>query len=312
MNSDDSARHTKISERWSTLGTLGIIVCALVLTVTFARIIDSRRSTLDLQLEDEGLYLGGPTLKRASLSFNGLAADWYWMRSLQYVGNKLLNAKSTVRLDDLSSLDLKLLVSLLDTTTTLDPEFMEPYQYAAVILPAINVEEAIRITRKGIAANPSAWQLYQHLGYIYWQKKEFYAASEAYGQGSRIAGAPRWMEAMKAKMASEGGSRNVAREIYGRMYEEATEDEVKEMAKQHLLQLDSLDQRDTLQKLLSSYQTKVGRCPSSWREAEPALRNSGWRLDSSGTPLDPTGMPYVLKNSGCDVELHPKSEIPQL
>ena len=39
---------------------------------------------------------------------------------------------------------------------------MEPYEYAAIVLPGIDIKEAIRITQKGIAANPSSWRLYQH------------------------------------------------------------------------------------------------------------------------------------------------------
>src|SRR6185503_8501199 len=135
---------------------------------------------VDAQQEEEPLYLTGTALKRASLSFNGLAADWYWMRSLQYVGGKILKVPASVPLDSLGQLDLKLLAPLLDTATTLDPQFMEPYEYAAIVLPDVDLPEAIRITKKGIAANPTAWRLRQHLGFIYWQQKDFQAAGDAY------------------------------------------------------------------------------------------------------------------------------------
>ena len=69
---------------------------------------------------------------------------------------------------------------------------------------------AIQILKKGIDANPSAWRLHQHLGYIYWKQGNFQAASETYGQGAAIPGAPPWMEAMKAQMAAKGGSRSTA------------------------------------------------------------------------------------------------------
>lgn len=299
------------NDRPRTFVILSIIACGLLAAVLLAHWIDSRRPTPDLQVEEEGLYLAGHTLKRASMGFNGLAADWYWMRSLQYVGQKFLNAKTNIQLDDLSQLNLNLLAPLLDVTTTLDPEFDEPYEYAAAVLPAIDIQEAIRIIRKGIAANPSAWRLYQHLGYIYWQKRDFQAASEAYGEGAKLPGAPHWMEAMKARMAAEGGSRNLAREIYSRMYEQAGDNSVKEMARRRLLQLDSWDQRDGLRKALSIYQSRVGRCPSSWKEIEPLSRALRLPIDSTGAPLDPAGTAYVLVNRNCDVELDPKSEVPK-
>jgi tetratricopeptide (TPR) repeat protein len=208
----------------------------------------------------------------------------------------------------LSKLDLKTLAPLLDAATTLDPEFLEPYEYAALVLPGVDVLEAIRITNKGITNNPDAWQLYQHLGYIYWRQRDYKTASETYGRGAKAPGAPRWMEAMSAHMASEGGSRAVAREIYSRMYEQANDEKVKDMAHRRLLQLDSLDAQVILRRVLADYQTRLGRCPNSWREVEPALRSQKWMTDSAGAPLDPGGKPYVLKQ-GCEIALNPDSTV---
>jgi len=228
------------------------VLLGLASVVGLSRWLDSHKPPTDSKIEEEQLYLNGTTAKRMSLGFNGLVADWYWMRSLQYVGRRVIEGRENIQIDNLGQLNLKLLAPLLDNATTLDPQFMEPYQYAAVVMPNIDLPQAIRIARKGIAANPSAWRLYQHLGYIYWQQRDFQAAGEVYAQGAKLPGAPTWMEGMKAKMAVEGGSREVAREIYGRMYEQASDLSVKEMARRRLLQLYSLDQRDGLRKVLSA------------------------------------------------------------
>jgi tetratricopeptide (TPR) repeat protein len=287
--------------------TLGLVVvvgiaCAALLVYWT----DTLRSPVDQNLLDEGLYLNDKTARRMSLGFNGLAADWYWMRSLQYVGKKIVNYEGDIRLDDLSALNMKLLAPLLETATTLDPEFIEPYEYAAVILPAIDVQQAIRLTEKGINANPNAWRLYHQLGYIYWRQGQYQLASETYGRGARIPGAPAWMEAMKARLISEGGSRSTAREIYTRMYEQSGEEQVREMARKHLLRLDSLDQRDSLRKLFAAYKARTGKCPDSWRELEPVFRAVRIPVDQSGAPLDPSGAPYVLQAGACEVELDAK------
>jgi hypothetical protein len=52
------------------------------------------------------------------------------------------------------------------------------------------------------------------------------------------------MLAMKAKMLADGGSRDTAREIYIRMFEESNDEQVKDMARKHVEQLDLLDQRE--------------------------------------------------------------------
>ena len=287
-----------------------IIVVGLTGCVLVGRWLDAHRPGLQTEIQHESLYLTGNALKRMSLGFNGLVADWYWMRALQYVGGKILSAPGPIQLDDLGQLDMRLLAPMLDISTTLDPAFMEPYMYAAIVLPAIDEEEAIRITRKGIAANPQQWRLYQHLGYIYWQRGDYASAGDAYSQGAAISGAPAWMQAMKAKMAAEGGSRSVAREIYGRMYEEAGDASVKEMARLRLLQLQSMDQRDVIRKLLEIYRSKVGRCPGSWAEMAPLLRAARLQI-ADGGPIDPGGTPYTLVGETCDVDLGSGSNIPR-
>lgn len=289
---------------------IAVIVFGLTGVFLLSRAIDANRPAVDPALEEEKLYLSGKTARRISLGFEGLMADWYWMRSLQYVGRKIMDVPDNVPIDDLGALNLKLLAPLLDVSTTLDPQFMEAYEYAAVVLPAVNVDEAIRITRKGVEANPQAWRLYHHLGYIYWQRGDFKTAGEYYGTGATTPDAPAWMQAMKARMVAEGGSRNTAREIYARMAEGSNEEQIKEMARRRLMQLDSWDQRDTLRKLLTAYKNQYGRCVASWRDVAGVLQTLHLAVDGTGAPVDPSGSPYRLVKGGCEVDLDPKSEVP--
>lgn len=298
------------SQSRSSLALIVLIVAGMASVVLLSRWIDSHRP-VPTRDEADKLYLSANTVRRMSLGFNGLVADWYWMRSLQYVGQKIIDVPIEIPIDSLGQLNLTLLAPLLETATTVDPQFQEPYLYAAVVLSDVDPERAIQIMKKGIAANPSVWRFHQHLGFIYWKQKRFQEAGETYSQGAAIPGAPPWMEAMKAKMIADGGSRDLGREIYGRMYEQAEDAEVKEMARRRLLQLDSLDQRDGLRKVLSFYQSKAKRCPSSWKEIEPALRSLRFKVDSTGAPFDPSGTPYVLIKSGCDIDLGAGSEVPR-
>jgi len=298
------------NERLKTIMLGLVIVVGIACAALLVHWTDTLRPPVDPNVVDESLYLNGKMARRISLGFNGLAADWYWMRSLQYVGKKLINEPGDIQLDNLSQLNMKLLAPLLDTATTLDPEFIEPYEYGAVVLPAVDVQQAIQLTQKGIAANPNVWRLYHDLGYIYWRQGDYQKAGETYGRGARVPGAPPWMEAMKAKMAADGGSRATAREIYTRMYEQSSDEKVKDMAHRRLLQLDSLDQRDGLRKLFAAYQSRTGKCPNSWKELEPIFRSLRVPMDASGAPLDPSGAPYVLRAGACEVELDQTSKIP--
>jgi tetratricopeptide (TPR) repeat protein len=258
----------------------------------------------------EELYVTPHAAREMSLAFNGLAADWYWLRTLQYVGRKSTAYEGQLQLDDLRPLKLKILAPLLDNTTTLDPQFMAAYEYGAVVLPAVDTEAAIKIVNKGIDANPNAWRLYSYLGYIYWQQNRFTEASEAYAAGSRVAGAPAWMGALAAQMSVKGGSRETARAIYETMLRTTEDDRTRKLAADRLAQLQSLDEMDALRRILSTYQERAsGRCPATWREVAPNVRAARLRQDAAGAPLDPSDVPYKLVNDRCDVELDEHSTV---
>ena len=151
-NRNDQARAARL--RQTVLLSL-LIVIGLGVAAGLNRWLEVNRPPADPSMEEERLYVTGAAARRMSLSFNGLVADWYWMRSLQYVGRKILAQGEKVELNSLASLDLKLLYPLLDTATTLDPQFIPVYEYGAVVLPEINADDAIKLVRKGIENNPS-------------------------------------------------------------------------------------------------------------------------------------------------------------
>jgi len=287
---------------------LVVIALGLGLSAVLSHWLEAQPSATVAQASEE-LYVKPEAARRMSLGFNGLVADWYWLRALQYVGRKMLAFQGSVTLDDLSPVGLTQLAPLLDSATTLDPQFIPAYEYGAVVLPAIDVDAAIKLVRKGINANPQAWRLYHQLGYIYWQRGRFQEAAESYRQGAQLAGAPAWMNAMAAQMAARGGSRATAREIYRRMYEQTDDQQMRTLALRRLLQLQSWDERDELRRVLAAYRTRTGRCPANWREVATVFRAANAPLDMNGAPLDPSGAPYALADDGCDVELSEQTEI---
>src|SRR5881394_1594698 len=110
---------------------ISILIAGLGTAVALAHVMDARR-VADQNQSDEALYVSGATARRLALGFNGLAADWYWMRSLQYVGRKLVafedNPNAQLTFGGLEDLNLRLLPSLLRVSTTLDPQFLAPYE----------------------------------------------------------------------------------------------------------------------------------------------------------------------------------------
>jgi tetratricopeptide (TPR) repeat protein len=302
------------------------IILTLIIVGGFAAIfglsnfIEQNRPPIDAVYDDQDLYFSGEKLKQMSLGFNGLIADYYWVSALQYIGHKMLNSKEKPNLDDLRPLNPRLLYPMLDTATTLDPDFTAAYNYGAVVLPAIDVEQAIKIAEKGIATQPDNWRFNQHLAYIYWVNKDFVKAAQVYADGAKKPNAPPWFTQMSARMQAEGGSRKVAREMYQQMYDEAENNQTKELAALRLLQIESFDERDAIRPILQNFQQKNGGCPNNWREVFSDLRTvklpngRGLNFDQTSSPLDPLKFPYSLTNQDgkCEVGISDDSKIPKL
>ena len=288
------------------------ILVALTMSIGLVRTIDARKANAREQFADDRLYLNPNTARRLALAFNGLAADWYWMRSLQYVGRNIVtyeeNHPESFTIGDI---DLHLLPSLLRVTTALDPQFIAPYEYGAMVLPEVNSDEAMALVNSGIANNPATWRLYQHLGYIYWKRQRYDEAGETYAAGARLPGAPDWMAAMGARMKAQGGSRDAAREMYQHLDESTIDPAIKEMVGKQLMRLDYLDQREAIRNLLTVYKERNGRCASSWRDVAVELHASGLTLEArTGAPFDPSATPYELIKNGCDVGLNINTKVP--
>jgi tetratricopeptide (TPR) repeat protein len=174
---------------------VAIIIAGFAVVVVLSGFLQNIRPQLPDDYEDRDLAINGSSLRGYTLGFEGLMADWYWMRSLQYIGDKILHSPDKdINVDDLRNLNPRLLYPYLNNATDLDPHFIEAYSYGAIVLPAIDPAKAIAIAEKGIANNPNEWRLYQHLGYIYWKLGKYENAAETYEKGSEIAGAPPFMK----------------------------------------------------------------------------------------------------------------------
>jgi len=198
-----------------------------------------RRIPLTVQ---ETLYVSsGEALKRASIGFDGLMADIYWIRTLLYFGEKFERQRGENQYFDVSKLEL--LEPMLNITVELDPKHIAAYSFGAVFLPEINAESATRFVERGIRNNPDEWRLYQNLGFVQWRRNRFREAAEAYDRGAKLPGAPAWMQTMPALMLAKGGDRETAREIFLRLYAESDDPFIKQVCEEQLMLLQEQEQK---------------------------------------------------------------------
>ena len=294
-----------------------VIIFSLLAAAILSSRLDAARPPLPTDYADSDLALQGKHLKGYLLGAEGLVADWYWILSLQYLGGKIVESTDeTINVENLTALNPRLLYPYLDNATDLDPHFNAAYSFGAILLPAIDSEQAITLTEKGIRNNPENWRLYQYLGYIYWRNKEYAAAAETYAAGSKLQGAPPFMRQMAAAMLTRGGSRAVARAMYEQMFAEAEDEQSKRNAQLRLMELDSLEEIEAVNSALASIKEGSGRCPQSLSAVFPSLRsihlvNGDFRVDASNNLVDPSGSPYEFDPSRCTIALSRTSTIPK-
>jgi tetratricopeptide (TPR) repeat protein len=154
---------------------------------------------------EEVLYMpSGRVIKALSLGHNGLLADVYWMRAVQYYGGKRL--RNEKRYD--------LLDPLIGIATTLDPQLIHAYRFGAIFLSepspvgAKQPEKAIALLKQGIEHNPDEWQLYRDLGFVYyWYLEDYQKAADSFLEGSKNPKSAAWMKTFAAESLAKGGSR---------------------------------------------------------------------------------------------------------
>lgn len=299
--------------RVNTFITVAIVLIGFAAVYGLSDLIEARRITLPESYSDSDLSFQGKRLNHWALGSEGLLADWYWMWSLQYLGDKIVKTdQKNLNLDDLSALNPRLLYPLLDNASELDPQFMAVYSYGASVLPAIDPQQAVALTEKGIERNPNAWRLYQYLGYIYWRLERYDDAADVYERGSKIAGVPQFMKEMAATMRTKGGSRDTARAIYKQIVAEAEDEQSKRNAQSRLNELQALDEIDAVNAILSEAKASPRGCPAALADIFPKLQavelpsGSGFRINARNGLVDPSGTPYMFDRSKCEIRTDPE------
>lgn len=232
----------------------------------------------------------GPAAQRLFLSFDSLAADLYWMRTIQHYGRDRRSIRQETRFE--------LLYPLLDLTTSLDPRFNIAYRFGAVFLAEPQpsgpgrIDQAIALLEKGLRANPGRWQYAFDIGFIYyWHGGEtqttadFATAALWFDRAAAMSGAPLWLKPLGATTRAQGGDRAGAVSVLQELAD-AEEDWVRRAARRGLDQLAAADAIDRLQRALDAYVAAHQRPPSSWNDLDPSAPPGAVPIDPAGTPLD--------------------------
>jgi tetratricopeptide (TPR) repeat protein len=288
----------KPSKKVTVTAAVVLIVCMMG-SVAVLRELDKVRTGATL---DDTLYICSPKLiKRLSLGYDGLMADIYWTRAVQYFGSRHAAWASHYRQ----------LAPLLTITTTLDPHLVVAYEFGANFLSprppngAGMPDEAVKLVEFGIQNNPDNWRLYYDLGFIYYMDlKDYPRAEDAFVRGSKVPDAHPFLKILGAQMAQHAGDTQMARALWTTTLQTSQEKQIKGNAIAHLRALQVADDVTALEQIVTHYHDITGQNPTNWSEVVNAhlLRD---------TPRDVTGRPYKLTPSG-RVEVEVPDDIPYI
>jgi tetratricopeptide (TPR) repeat protein len=106
----------------------------------------------------DNLYLpSGKLVEEASLGYRQLAADLIWFSAIQYYGGYRQEQH-----------DLAYFEGLIGIVTDLDPHFIFPYRFGAVVMSQDMraFDHAIRLLKRGMERNPDSWELPFEIGFL--------------------------------------------------------------------------------------------------------------------------------------------------
>lgn len=235
------------------------------------------------------LYIDSPkVLKRLDLGYDGLLADIYWTRAVQYFGFRHHNQETSY----------DLLAPLLEIAAHLDPHLVVAYQFGASFLapaPPFGAglpERAIELMQYGVQQNPGDWKLYYDLGFVYYMNLHDYKnAADAFGRGAKIPGAHPFLRLLAAQMAEHAGNFDTARMMWSTTYQNSQDPLIRQNATEHLRALRVDEDVTRLQQAVTRFGERTGRLPASIAELAKAEA-------LPGIPVDPDGHPYKLTPEG--------------
>lgn len=187
---------------WTGLG-LAATAALLVVSYVAGEYADARANRSESLIARELIYLPSPgTARLMSFGFEQLAADWYWIRALQYFVEPAQELNQYRNLGD-----------FMEVVVGVDPDFHYAYKFAGISIPYdtgryhfANTYRAIDFLERGVKRWPDDWQMRLYLGfYLLNFKNDPAGAAEQFAAAGPIPGAPPYLKRFAAKLLTLNG-----------------------------------------------------------------------------------------------------------
>ncbi|MFN8577388.1 MAG: hypothetical protein U0354_11065 [Candidatus Sericytochromatia bacterium] len=257
-------------------------------------------------------------LKAATIGYDHFVADLLWLQLIQYIGTS--TEMSTFLPEN---------YSLIDSITTLDPQFIDAYIFGSYALTDNKeFDKAIAVLEKGIRNNPKEWYLLYQIGFLYYiNKKNKVVAARYLSKAGDIEGAPAMPKRLAAMLASNViEDLDVKIALWQSAYEKADQEKDKvnkEKAYKKLVEFKIEKDIKYLNSIVEKYNSKnkVDErtiVPDNLKKNEPTLTADIIKPEKlkefrqlveqkyiKEVPLDPLGRPYMLNPDTQEIKAFP-------
>ena len=178
----------------------------------------------------DSLYLPtGKFVKQISLGYRTVAADLIWLSATQYYGEFRQHKH-----------DLAYFKGLIEIITTLDPKFVFAYTFGAMVVSEDvgRFQEGIAILKRGMAENPTSWELPFEIAFLnFVNRVDYEVAARYFDLASRMPEAPERARRFAAYVYSKAGDPKNSIELWEKYIEYTDNPYPKEMAERYIAKL---------------------------------------------------------------------------
>ncbi len=219
------SEHSPAQRRFGTSMALALICAAASMAIaSYAALV----LPAPHPLEELAYYPSGVHLKPATLGHAETAADFAWLRAVQYYGEHRASDNHFARMEH-----------VYDILTSLSPEFIPAYVFGGFSLAqeGRDFKAAERLMLKGIEANPHSGTLAFELGFLYYVRpggRDLNKAAEYFQLASYQPDAPPQARRFAAFARQNGGNLAVSYELWNSIYRTTNNDYLRDTARREM------------------------------------------------------------------------------
>ena len=245
------------------------------------------RSASERATGDVGPLPDGKALRVASLGFDRLVADLFWLRTCYYIGD-----------NDSALAGYPAAERLANLVTDIDPSFRTPYVLMSGALSGLvgDPEAAIRLLEKGIR-HVEYWKLHFLLGFNYFlEKQEFVKAGEQMLLAAEMDGGPFYLHLLASKLYARGGDAETALEMVQARLANEPHPEVRKRLEKRFWDIWITRDVGSINAAIRTYRAETQKPPESI-----AVLVAAGLLERE--PTDPRGGTYSIRAGHAHTEL---------